>query len=96
MTKREYLKYNNPDAFDKLGKPIKPGDTVVINNYYGSSPHIGIVDHFTQSGILAICYDWRTHHNIKRVYSIKCWAYRDSSLVIKIKNGNKNYHKNKE
>ena len=94
MTKREYLKYNNPDAFDKLGKPIKPGDTVVINSYYYSSPHIGIVDHFTQGGRLAIY--WGTYHTRKNVLYGKCWAYRDPSSVIKIKNGNKNYHKNKE
>lgn len=95
MTEREYLKYNNPSAFDKLGKPIKPGDTVVINNHYGASPYIGVVDHFTQSGNLAVCYDWVSHYRGKPSI-MKCWAYRPSEQVVKIKNGNsrKNKHKN--
>lgn len=81
MTEREYLKYNNPSAFDKLGKPIKPGDTVVINNHYGTSPYIGVVDHFTRSGKLAVCYDWISRKD--RI--VKYWAYRIPSTVIKLK-----------
>lgn len=83
MTKREYLKYNNPSAFDKLGKPIKPGDTVVVNNHYGASPCIGVVDHFTWSGRLAVSYDWM--HWQSRI--VKCWAYRMPNTVIKLKSG---------
>lgn len=81
MTKREYLKYNNPNAFDKLGKLIKPGDTVVVNNHYGTSPYIGVVDHFTQGGKLAVCYDWINWQG--RI--VKCWAYRIPNTVIKLK-----------
>lgn len=83
MTEREYLKYNNPSAFDKLGKSIKPGDTVVINSYYGTSPYIGVVDHFTRSGKLAVYYDWMSWRS--RV--MKCWAYRIPNTVIKLKSG---------
>lgn len=85
MTKKEYLKYNNFEAFDLQGKPIKPGDTVVIHNHYGSAPHIGVVDHFTPTGKLAIIYNCK---NWKGVV-VKCNAYRASKLVIKIKDGNK-------
>ena len=95
MTKREYLKYNNPEAFDKQGKPIKPGDIVVINNHYGVSPYIGVVDHFTQSGKLAVCYDWVSRYGSKP-HTIKCWAYRISRTVSKIKNGNSSKNKYKE
>lgn len=85
MTEREYLKYNNPSAFDKLGKSIKPGDTVVVNNHYGTSPYIGVVDHFTRSGKLAVCYDWMSWQG--RI--VKCWAYRIPNTVIKLKSGRK-------
>lgn len=92
MTKKEYLKYNNPEAFDIQGKPIESGDTVVINNYYGAFPYIGIVDHFTQSGLLAICYNYKAYSKDK-TSDIKCWAYRTSDKVIKIKNGNSSKNK---
>lgn len=95
MTKKEYLKYNNPEAFDKQGKPIKPGDIVVINNHYGASPYIGVVDHFTQSGTLAVLYGWVSHHRGKP-HTIKCWAYRHPRYVVKIKNGNNRKNKHKE
>lgn len=91
MTKREYLKYNNPGAFDLQGKHINIGDTVVINNAYSSTPYIGVVDHFTESGRLAVIYDWRNWKAVK----IKCKAYRDPRKVIKIKNGNKSKYKNR-
>lgn len=94
MTQREFLKYNNPDAFDMQGKPIKPGDTVVINNHYGASPTIGIVDHFTQCGQLAVCYNWVSHYGGK-THTVKCWAYRPSKQVVKLKNGNKNNSKHR-
>ena len=90
MTRREYLKYNNPEAFDIQGKPVKPGDTVVINNHYGSAPYIGIVDHFTESGNLAITYDYGWGS------TIKCRAYRMPRTVIKIKDGNNTTNQNKE
>ena len=35
MTKKEYLKYNQ-EVYDKQGKRINPGDTVVINNPYSA------------------------------------------------------------
>ena len=90
MTKKEYQKYNNPKAFDMQGKPVKPGDTVVINSYYGSAPYISIVDHFTESGNLVITYDygWRS--------TIKYRAYRMPKTVIKIKDGNNTTNQNKE
>lgn len=83
MTEKEYLKYNNPSVFDKLGKPIRPGDTVVINNHYGTSPCIGVVDHFTQNGRLAILYDWQAWKGTV----VKLWAYRVPRTVIKLKSG---------
>ena len=82
MTKKDYLKYNNPEAYDMQGKPIKPGDTVVINNHYGSAPYVGVVDHFTQSGQLAIIYDWNNCGQ-----TVKRRAYRVPRLVLKIKDG---------
>lgn len=85
MTEREYLKYNNPSAFDKLGKSIKPGDTVVVNNHYGTSPYICVVDHFTRSGRLAVCHDWMGWQG--RI--VKCWHYRIPNTVIKLKSGRK-------
>ena len=90
MTRKEYLKYNNPDAFDMQGKPIKPGDTVVINSYYGTTPYIGIVDHFTEGGKLAVIYDYNWGNS-----TIKCHAYRKPKTVIKIKNGSKSNSKNR-
>lgn len=89
MTKKEYLKYNNPEAFDVQGRPIKPGDTVVINCNYFSTPRIGVVQHFTATGRLAILYDFRNFVN-----ATKMWAYREPRKVVKIKNGHKNTNKN--
>lgn len=94
MTRKEYLKYNNPEAFDMQGNLVKPGDTVVINSNYYSYPLIGIVDHFTRSGLLAIIYDWKPNYGYK-TQTIKCSAYRPSRKVVKIKNGNKNSSKYK-
>ena len=85
MTKKEYLKYNQ-EMFDKQGKRINPGDIVVINNHYGSDPYIGIVDHFTDSGRVAVLYDW--YSRCQKGY-VKCWAYRYPNTVIKISNGKK-------
>ena len=85
MTKREYLKYNNPEAFDKRGKHVKPGDTVVINNPYGAALYIGVVDHYTESGNLAVSYDWLGYKG----HIVKCWAYRSPNTVIKLKSGRK-------
>lgn len=83
MNKKEYLKYNNPFAFDKLGKSVKPGDTVVINNHYGTGPYIGIVSHYTQSGLLAIIYE----HKYFNGKSYKGKAYRKANTVVKLKSG---------
>lgn len=95
MTKREYLKYNNPEAFDLLGKPIKPGDTVVFNNNYESTPRVGVVDHYTEYGNAAILYDYTyTSYRGGRT-TCKCWAYRPTRKVVKLKNGHRSKIKNK-
>lgn len=91
MTKREYLKYNNPEAFDVQGKLVKPGDTVVVNNNYCSTPFVGVVDHYTSIGKLAICHDRISYNGIV----IKCWFYRPANKVVKIKNGYRSKDKNK-
>lgn len=88
MTKREYLKYNNPEAFDKQGKHVKPGDTVVFNNHYGASPYIGVADHYTQSGNLAIHFEYKYNWN-GGSRTCMCWAYRHPNTVVKIKSGRK-------
>lgn len=85
MTKKEYMKYNQ-EMYDKQGKRINPGDIVVINNHYGSDPYIGIADHFTDSGRVAVLHDWWSRW-AKKYY--KCWAYRYPDTVIKISNGKK-------
>lgn len=92
MTKNEFLKYNNPEAYDMQGKPIKPGDTVVINNHYGASPIIGIVSHFTQSGTLAVQCNRAVYLGGKS-HTIQHWSYRPSRNTIKIKDGNKDNNK---
>lgn len=89
LTRKEYLKYNNPYAFDVQHKLVKPGDTVVINDNYRSTPIIGIVDHYTQTGNLAIQYEWDLQYT-NPSHIVKVWAYRPANKVIKIKNGNKN------
>lgn len=91
MTRKEYLKYNNTEAFDALNKPIKIGDTVILNNYFGTTPYIGIVDHFTESKKLAILY---TCCVCKGKNCIR-WFYRFPNTVIKLKNGNKSNSENK-
>lgn len=95
MTKKEYLKYNNPTAYDKLGKHVKPGDTVVFNNHYEASPNVGVVNHYTPNGRLAILFDYIFAWKGQQQYTTKCWAYRYSNTVIKIKNGHKFTSKNK-
>lgn len=80
MNKKDYLKYHQ-EVKDFQGKPIFPGDTVVINSYFKPAPYIGKVKHFTESGNLAILYNWRGYREIK------CWAYRKPESVIKIKSG---------
>lgn len=84
MTKKEYLKYNQ-EVYDKQGKRINPGDTVVINNSYSADLCIGVADHFTENGNVAVLYDWLNW----RGEASKCWAYRNSSTVIKLKSGRK-------
>lgn len=91
MNKREYLKYNNPEAYDLLGNPIKPKDIVIINAQYGTVPIIGMVDHFTETGGLAIKYIYNRYKS-----DILCWAYRPSRKVIKYDSKNGNIHKFKD
>lgn len=79
------MKYNQ-EMYDKQGKRINPGNIVVINDHYGREPHIGVADHFTDSGRVAVIYDWWSKW-AKR--NVKCWAYRYPSTVIKISNGKK-------
>lgn len=81
ITKREYLKYNQ-NLQDMQCKPIKPGDTVVINNNYGTKPYIGKVDHFTESGNVAV--------KVKSNYNNKSYIwynYRAPSNILVIKKG---------
>lgn len=91
MTKREYVKYNNPEAFDVQGNHVKPGDTVVVNNYYSHTPTIGVVDHYTESGNLAILYNWTSYDGTVQ----KCWYYRHANKVVKLKDGHRSKNKNK-
>ncbi len=93
MTEREYIKYNNPNALDMRGKLIKPGDTVVFNNNYNSTPRIGKVSHFTESGNVAIAYGWQWNFRSK-TRSVKCHAYRLPNKLVKISNGRKIINKN--
>lgn len=83
LSKREYLKWHI-EAKDMLGKDLKPGDTVVINNNYHRTPNIGVLSHFTESGNCAV----------KIIYSIKSkeyyWmAYREPCTVVKLKSERK-------
>lgn len=94
MTKKEYLKYNNPEAFDLLGNLIKPGDTVVINNNNDSIPRIGVVNHFTECGQLAIVVT-NTSTYLGKPYIIEDKYYRLANKVVKIKDGYKGNNKNK-
>lgn len=80
MTRREYMKYHQ-EMKDCKGNTIIPGDTVVINNHYGSTPHIGVADHFTENGNVAVSYDWIDW----RGKIIKVWAYRKSGTIIKLR-----------
>lgn len=93
MTKREYLKYNRDDVYDMLDNQINVGDIVIFNTYCRSQPYIGIVDHFCESGRLAIRYTY-TYGSLKKM-RYKVWAYRYPNNVIKFKNGNKSKYKNK-
>lgn len=82
MTQREYLKYNQ-EMYDKQGKRINPGDIVVINNNYEADPYIGVADHFTEGGNVAVCYDWAGWKG----KIVKCWAYRRPRTIIKLRSG---------
>lgn len=93
MTKRDYLKHNW-EVNDMQGNIIKPGDTVVVNNHYASSPIVGIADHMTESEKLAIIYTVPQTLHSGTSYPMDCWAYRSPKRVIKIKDGNKSNNKN--
>lgn len=82
MTRREYIKYHT-EAKDMLGKDLKPGDTVVVNNNYRRTPIIGTLKHSTEQGKYAIEYVWRKYNGKVRC----CWAYREPSTVVKLKSG---------
>ena len=82
MTRKEFMKYNQ-EMYDKQGKRINPGDTVVINNNYESTPMIGVADHFTEGGNVAVLYDWYGWKG----KVMKGWAYRRPSKIIKLKSG---------
>lgn len=82
MTKREFMKYNQ-EVYDKQGKRINPGDIVVINNNFETTPFIGVADHFTESGNVAVLYDWCGWKG----KVVKCWAYRLPRKVIKLRSG---------
>lgn len=92
INKKEYYKYNNPEAKDMLDVPINIGDTVVVNNYYYNKPIIGTVDHFTESGKLAILYKWKEHKSCEPIYL----SYRKPYNVVKLKDGNQTTNKDKE
>lgn len=76
------MKYNQ-EVCDKQGKRINPGDIVVINNNYTATPYIGVADHFTASGNVAVLYDWAGWGG----KIVKCWAYRRPNTIVKLKSG---------
>lgn len=57
MTKREYLKCNQ-EVYDKQGRHINPGNTTVVNSHFGTIPFIGVANHSTETGNVAVFYDW--------------------------------------
>lgn len=83
MNKREYLKYNQ-EKYDKLGKRIDIGDTVIINSHHWTTPCIGQVTHFVESGRVAIKYDMN-YYGI----TYKCNAYRQAENIIIFKKSRK-------
>ena len=83
LTEKEYFKYNSNDVYDALDRPLKIGDTVVINNNYRAIPIVGVIDHYLNNGKLAICYNYYKS-------TMKIMAYRHPSTVIKLKSINKN------
>lgn len=86
MTKKEYLKYHQV-MYDMYKKLLKPGDTVVMNDSYSSTPRVGKVDHFTASGKVAIVRGLWTSPSTKIV--LKEWAYRPSHKLIKLRSERK-------
>ena len=83
MRKRDYLKVNNPNAFDKLDQFVNIGSVVVFASYYYPPLNIGIVDHYTPSGKLAIkCKS--PYHSIGEFM-----CYRDPETVVKISDKSK-------
>lgn len=83
LTEKEYFKYNSYDVYDALDRPLKIGDTVIVNNHYHTTPIVGVIDHYLDNGKLAISYKYCNS-------KIKVMAYRHSSTVIKLKSINKN------
>lgn len=83
MTQREYIKYHQEHK-DKLGKPLNIGDTVVINNNHGRTPHVGTVSHYVESRRVAIAMKSRYNGT-----SYVWYAYRDSDTIVKLKSGRK-------
>lgn len=83
LTEKEYFKYNSYNVYDALDRPLKIGDTVIVNNHYHTTPIVGVIDHYLDNCKLAICYNY---YNSK----MKVMAYRHPSTVIKLKSINKN------
>ena len=83
LTEKEYFKYNSNDVYDALDRPLKIGDTVIVNNHYHTTPIVGVIDHYLDNGKLAISYNYYK-------CTMKIMAYRHPSTVIKLKSINKN------
>lgn len=82
MNRKEYMKYHQEMKY-YTGKPIIPGDVVVINNNDRAFPYIGVVDHFTERGNVAILYNWVGYKGV----IVKSWAYRKPTTIIKLRSG---------
>lgn len=76
--RKEYLKYNL-EVYDALGKKLKVGNTVIVNNPYNNVPIIGTLTHFTELGQVAVKYVGDIVNNEKYYWN----AYRLPQTVIK-------------
>lgn len=78
MNKATFNKYHK-EVYDKYGRLIKVGDTIVFPDGYYNDCHIGIVHHFTDINVIIQYRDPRW----SGVYQ----AQRMSGRVIKIADG---------